>query len=161
MTPAQFFGAAQFAVVGASTNTEKFGYKGSPTSILLFKPFSEIIPIVFSWYIDHSIPAVPINPSPNTKSILDRPTVAALSELTNPKETSVSVITPPKISLQAVEDAKKLGIKGLWFQPGSFDEAVLKKAEELGVPFVAGGGACVLIHGERAIQEAKEGGAKL
>ncbi|TGZ85654.1 NAD(P)-binding protein [Ascodesmis nigricans] len=143
MTPAQFFGAAQFAVVGASTNTEKFGYK------------------VFSWYIDHSIPAVPINPSPNTKSILDRPTVAALSELTNPKETSVSVITPPKISLQAVEDAKKLGIKGLWFQPGSFDEAVLKKAEELGVPFVAGGGACVLIHGERAIQEAKEGGAKL
>lgn len=71
------------------------------------------------------------------------------------------MITPPKITLQAVEDAKKLGVRGLWLQPGSFDDAVLKKAEELGVPLVAGGGACVLIHGENGMKEAKEHESRL
>jgi predicted CoA-binding protein len=45
------------------------------------------------------------------------PTVASLSLLSYPTETSISIITPPKVTKKVLEEAKKLGIKGVWLQP--------------------------------------------
>ena len=56
-----------------------------------------------------------------------------------------------------LEEAKKLGIKGVWLQPGTFDDEILKEAletwKESGVGGEGGRGGegwCVLVDGERA-----------
>lgn len=82
------------------------------------------------------------------------PTVKSLSELPNPKETSVSIITPPPVTLKVLEEAKKLGSKpciqmlstcvpetmtdqtppcpvpSVFLQPGTFDDEVLNFARD-------------------------------
>lgn len=87
------------------------------------------------------------------------PTVKSLSDLPNPKETSVSIITPPPVTLKVLEEAKKLGSKhgnpppqtqpnppvrtcgsetdqtphpvpAVFLQPGTFDDEVLKFARD-------------------------------
>ena len=63
-----------------------------------------------------------------------------------------------------LEEAKKLGVKGIWLQPGTFDNGILEKAREDFEVVVAGeGGAggegwCVLVDGVKA---AKAAGVKL
>jgi hypothetical protein len=119
---------------------------------------------VFTWYTHHSIPATPINPSaPSIKAfppypdleIKEYPTIPNLSALPHPTETSVSIITPPKVTVKVLEEAKKLGIKGVWLQPGTFDDEILKYAIKE-FPAAVGGeggrggeGWCVLVDGER------------
>lgn len=82
------------------------------------------------------------------------PTVKSLSDLPDPKETSVSIITPPPVTLKVLEEAKKLGSKStrpehehaptypprqaltshpvpsVFLQPGTFDDEVLKYARD-------------------------------
>jgi len=123
---------------------------------------------VFTWYTTHSLPATPINPTSASISALSStyeqtsyPTLASLSLLPHPTETSVSIITPPKVTKKVLEEAKKLGIKGVWLQPGSFDDEILKEAleswKETGVGGEGGRGGegwCVLVDGERAVKAA-------
>lgn len=40
----------------------------------------------------------------------------------------MSIITPPKVTIKVLEEAKKLGVQGVWLQPGTFDDAVLAYA---------------------------------
>jgi predicted CoA-binding protein len=125
--------------------------------------------IVFTWYTHHGIAAIPINPSsPSIKAyppgrgveLQTYDTLPNLSALPNPSETSVSIITPPKITMKVLEEAKKLGIQGVWLQPGTFDDAVLAFAMKEFKAAVAGdGGAgyegwCVLVDGEKAAKAA-------
>ncbi|KAG4427324.1 hypothetical protein IFR05_017194, partial [Cadophora sp. M221] len=111
-----FFSAPHFAVVGASSDPTKFGHK------------------IFTWYTHHSLSVTPINPSsPEIKAYPPYPafdiksyaTLPNLSALPNPSETSVSIITPPKVTMKVLEEAKKLGVQGVWLQPGSFDDDIL------------------------------------
>ena len=128
---------------------------------------------VFTWYTHHGLPVTPINPSaPVIKAfppfpaleIQEYPTVPNLSALPHPTETSVSIITPPKVTVKVLEEAKKLGIKSVWLQPGTFDDEILKKAKEDFEAAVGGDGGrgsegwCVLVDGEAA---AKGAGLKL
>ncbi|KAM4060359.1 coA binding domain-containing protein [Hirsutella rhossiliensis] len=88
--------------------------------------------------------------------------VPNLSALPNPRQTSVSIITPPGATLGVLEEAKKLGIPAVWMQPGTFDEAVLEFALAEGafesVVYGDGGrgseGWCVLVDGEKALKDA-------
>ncbi|KAG0649327.1 hypothetical protein D0Z07_4131 [Hyphodiscus hymeniophilus] len=114
-----FFSSPHFAVVGASSDPTKFGHK------------------IFTWYTHHNIPATPINPSaPSIKAyppwpeleIKEYATLPNLSALPHPAETSVSIITPPKVTMKVLEEAKKLGIPGVWLQPGTFDDEILSYA---------------------------------
>ena len=66
---------------------------------------------------------------------------------------------------QLLQEAQGLGIKAVWLQPGTFDDALLKWVgeEERFESFVAdevektgAEGWCVLIHGEAAIKAGKE-----
>ncbi|KAB5577969.1 CoA binding domain-containing protein [Coniochaeta sp. 2T2.1] len=147
-----FFSSPSFAVVGASSNPDKYGHK------------------VFAWYTSHSLPVSPINPSTPQISVsgTNYTTIPSLSALPDPKTTSVSIITPPKATLAVLKEARELGVPSVWMQPGSFDEEVLKFAregegEEGGKGFKAvvageggrgGEGWCVLVDGERGLRAA-------
>ncbi|KAL2018235.1 hypothetical protein VTK56DRAFT_1142 [Thermocarpiscus australiensis] len=139
-----FFQSPKYAVVGASTNTAKFGYK------------------VFKWYVDHGLPVTPINPVAPVIKVdnQEHQAVASLSELENPQETSVSIITPPPVTLKTLEEAKRLGIPSVFLQPGTFDDSVLNFARENFKAVVAGDGGwgaegwCVLVDGERGLRSA-------
>jgi predicted CoA-binding protein len=86
------------------------------------------------------------------------PTLSSISKLPHPAQTSVSIITPPKVTKKVLEEAKSLGVKGVWLQPGTFDDEVLAYALrefEAGVGGdggMGGEGWCVLVDGERAMQ---------
>ncbi|KAK3307315.1 CoA binding domain-containing protein [Chaetomium strumarium] len=139
-----FFKSPKYAVVGASTNTEKFGYK------------------VFRWYVTHNLPATPVNPGAKAIEVDGRayPTVSSLSELAGAEDTSVSVITPPHVTLKTLEEAKQLGIQSVFLQPGTFNDEVLAFARENFRTVLAGDGGwgsegwCVLVDGERGLKSA-------
>ncbi|KAK7417375.1 hypothetical protein QQX98_004652 [Neonectria punicea] len=142
----KFFSSSAFAVVGASSNPAKFGHR------------------VFTWYLAHDLPVTPINPGSATISALDEnhPTVADVAALPNPKQTSLSVITPPGATLKVLQEAKRLGIPSVWLQPGSFDDEVIEFVNEKGAfeAVVAGDGGrgsegwCILVDGERGLKGA-------
>ncbi|KAH8659337.1 CoA binding domain-containing protein [Tricladium varicosporioides] len=146
-----FFTSPYFAVVGASSDPTKFGHK------------------IFTWYTHHALPVTPINPSsPAIQAyppypaleIQSYPTLPNLSSLPHPTQTSVSIITPPKVTIKVLEEAKKLGIPGVWLQPGSFDDEVIEWARRELKTVVGGEGGrgnegwCVLVDGERAAKQA-------
>lgn len=129
-----FFGRnRQYAVAGASTNPSKFGFK-----ILL-------------WYVSHDLTVIPINPK--EKEILGQPVIAdvttILTALKNKQDIqgyslstkdglSISFLTPPKVTVAVLNQIGEFEgfadlIKGLWFQPGSYDQEVLDIAEALGL----------------------------
>jgi predicted CoA-binding protein len=118
-----FLGADRFAVVGASNNRDKYGSK------------------VFACYLQKDRTAYPVNPREET--ILGHPAFASLSDLQEPVE-SVSIITPPAVTEQVVEDAARAGVKHLWMQPGAESTAAIERAQELGLSVIAGG-ACLLV----------------
>ena len=71
------------------------------------------------------------------------PAIKSLQELKDPRHTSVSVVTPPKVSAAIVQQAIELGIPALWFQPGSEPHDALAKAEAAGIHVLANG-YCIL-----------------
>lgn len=116
------------------------------------------------WYLVRDLNVTPINPASATVSVggKDYPTVPNLSALPNPKETAVSIITHPGITIDILKEAKSLGIPSIWLQPGTFDDEVLKVALAKGafeaVLYGDGGrggeGWCVLVDGDKAIRDA-------
>ncbi|PNY24216.1 Uncharacterized protein TCAP_05850 [Tolypocladium capitatum] len=154
-TARRFFTSPFFAVVGASSNPAKFGHKGPHRVDWL---------TVHAWYLLHDLDVTPVNPgSPHvTVRGKDYPTVPSLSALPNPKQTSVSIITPPAVTVGVLEEAKKLGIPAVWMQPGTFDDSVLEFALADGafgsVVYGDGGrgheGWCILVDGEAAMADA-------
>ncbi|CAN0100033.1 unnamed protein product [Scytosiphon promiscuus] len=119
-----FLAADRFAVVGASTNRSKFGNK------------------VLRCYLWREKAVVPVNP--REEEIEGQNCVKSLADLPEPREVSVSVVTPPAVTLGVVEEAGRLGVKRLWLQPGSENDEVLSKAEELGLDIIHGE-PCVLV----------------
>ncbi|KAK0639062.1 CoA binding domain-containing protein [Cercophora newfieldiana] len=137
-----FFQSPNYAVVGASTNTQKYGFK------------------VFRWYVEHGLPVTPVNPTSPSIPVggTDYATVKSLSQLEKPAETSVSIITPPAVTLKTLNEAKELGIPAVFLQPGTYDDQVLEfakdnfKAVVVGEGGWGGEGWCVLVDGERGLK---------
>lgn len=48
----------------------------------------------------------------------------------------VDVLVNPGIALRLLDEISELGIKNVWFQPGSYDDAVIQRAGELGLNIV-------------------------
>lgn len=117
---------------------------------------------VFRWYVTHGLDATPINPGAKAIEVngTSYPTVASLSDLEGPEETSVSLITPPHVTLKALEEAKGLGIQAVFLQPGTFNDDVIAYARENFKTVLAGDGGwggegwCVLVDGERGLRSA-------
>jgi predicted CoA-binding protein len=75
-------------------------------------------------------------------------TVKSINDLPNPSETSISIITPPKITLQVLKDAKKIGIQYIWIQPGGEDKEVIDYVKDNSTDLnVVLGGPCILVEG--------------
>lgn len=119
----EFFQHGPFAVVGASTNRDKYGNK------------------VLRCYLQHGKEVYPINPrADQIEGVRCFPALDKTPKLPG----AISVITPPKITEQVVEEAAKLGIDWIWMQPGAESPEAIAKAEGLGLRVIAGG-PCVLV----------------
>ncbi|KAG8701704.1 hypothetical protein FRC08_003940 [Ceratobasidium sp. 394] len=124
-----FFSSHKFAVVGASKDQSKYGTK------------------VLKWYLAREIPVTPVHPKESELEGVNA--VKSLKELESPKETSVSIITNPKVSLAILKEGKELGVPAFWLQPGAEDDEVRKYVgEEKLQDRVVLGGPCVLVSGD-------------
>ena len=136
-----FFTSANFAVAGASQDTTKFGYK------------------LLAWYVSRSLPVTPVTPSRSSIQVASKDYDAAPSpkDLYNPSQTSLSIVTPPAVTLKVLKDAKEAGIAAVWLQPGSFDDEGMTFAKQAfegaavgGMDGRGGEGWCVLVDGDWA-----------
>lgn len=118
-----FLDGEPFAVVGASTDREKYGNK------------------VLRCYQQNQRRVIPVNPSaPEVEGLSAFPDLASVGEQVH----AVSIITPPAITEGVVEQAIELGIGQLWMQPGAESAAAIARAEAAGVSVIHGG-PCLLV----------------
>jgi len=109
------------AVVGASSNRDKFGNKAVRA------------------YARQGFDVYAVNPSDDTieghkvyRSVLDIPV----------EIDRVAIYLPPKRTLNVLDDIAKKGTKELFLNPGTEDEAVIEKAKALGLEPIL---ACAII----------------
>jgi predicted CoA-binding protein len=119
----RFLKAPAYAVVGASNDRSKYGYK------------------CFSCYLEHNLKAYPVNP--RESEILGNKVYRDLVSLPEKVE-SISIITPPVVTEKVVDEAIAAGVKNIWMQPGAESRAGVEKAEKAGIN-VIWGGPCILI----------------
>lgn len=109
------------AVVGVSRDPEKWGYK-------LYKFFKGYYKRVY-----------PVNPKADEiDGDKAYPNLCSLPELPD----VVDLVVPPEVSRKVVREAIKLGVKRIWFQPGSEDEEAINLCREAGVEVIYG--ACLM-----------------
>jgi len=118
-----FLAAKTFAVAGASTNRDKYGNK------------------VLRCYLQNGKTVIPINPRASTIEGVE--TAASVQELPDGVD-SLSIITPPAITFEVVEQAIDMGIRNIWMQPGAQNPEAVKLAEKNGLNVIADG-SCVLV----------------
>ncbi|KAJ7366783.1 CoA-binding protein, partial [Mycena albidolilacea] len=104
-----FLSASHFAVVGASRNDTKNGSKA------------------LGWLVKQKKEVIPINL--NAPEIQGIKCKKSLSELADPTHTSVVIVVPPKVTLEALKLAKSLNVYAVWIQPGAEDDAVVEFIE--------------------------------
>ncbi|MGF1578917.1 MAG: CoA-binding protein [Gemmataceae bacterium] len=126
----QFLDADTFAVVGASTDRSKYGNK-------VLRAYQQTQREVF-----------PINP--NADKIEGVKAYPNLKSVPKPIQ-SVSIITPPPITENAIDDIIAEGILNVWMQPGAESTAAIRKAEEAGLNVIAGGPCLLVVAGYREV----------
>ena len=120
-----FLESGPFAVVGASTNREKFGNK------------------VLRCYIQNDMPVVAINPrAEEIEGVPCYPDLVSIPASERPR--AISVITPPTITEAVVADAIEAGVEYIWMQPGAESAVAIRSAEAAGLTVIANG-PCVLV----------------
>ncbi len=104
-----------FAVVGATSNPEKYGYK-------IFEALKEAKYQVF-----------PVNPKYEAiNDVACFPTLRLLPE----KPELVVTVVPPEVTLKTVEDCYELAIPAVWMPPGSWSEEAVAKARLYGLKVI-------------------------
>jgi len=119
----QFLAAPAFGVIGASTNRSKYGNK------------------VLRCYLQHGYRAVPVNPK--EQEIEGIACVPAIADL--PAEVkSISMITPPEVTVQLVRSAHEKGIENIWMQPGAEHPEAVAFCRQHDINVIADG-SCLLV----------------
>ena len=118
-----FLAAGPYAVVGASKDRDKYGNK------------------VLRCYLQHDLKAYPVNPGES--EIEGQKTYPSLAALPEPVQ-RVSIITPPEVTEDIVEQAARARVQHLWMQPGAESPKAVERAESLGMNVIAGG-PCLLV----------------
>ena len=118
-----FLACRAFAVAGASTDRSKFGNR------------------VLRHYQAHGRRVWAIHR--HEAAVEGTPAVRSVHDLPEPID-GLSVVTPPAITEQIVEQAAAAGIPRVWMQPGAESETAIRRAQELGIEVIARG-PCVLV----------------
>lgn len=118
-----FFQSSAYAVIGASTDRDKYGNK------------------VLRCYLQHHKIVYPVHPKEEV--IEGVMVIHSISQL--PKEVnSLSIITPPSITEAIVDEAIKKGIQNLWMQPGAESKQAIEQGLKHHLNVIAQG-PCVLV----------------
>jgi uncharacterized protein len=112
----------EIAIVGVSSRPEKFGYK-------LFKDLLEQ---------GYKVKGINVRGG----IVLGHKIYRSLDELENPPDLVITVV-PSQVTEKIVEDAKKIGIKEIWMQPGSESENAINKAKGYGMKVTYN--ACIML----------------
>ncbi|MCY2990830.1 MAG: CoA-binding protein [Planctomycetota bacterium] len=72
--------------------------------------------------------------------------LAAFPDLASLPQTmhGLSIVTPPRITEEAVAQAANIGIRHIWMQPGSESDRAVELAQQAGMN-VIWGGPCILV----------------
>ncbi|MCU0661130.1 MAG: CoA-binding protein [Myxococcota bacterium] len=119
----EFLSQPAFAVAGASTDRAKYGNK------------------VVRAYLQQGRSVLPINPKAD--EVEGVRTVRSVADLPS-ADIGLSIVTPPAVTREVVEQALSRGIRHLWMQPGAENEEVIALAQQQGA-IVLHGGPCVLV----------------
>lgn len=119
---------------------------------------------MFAWYLQHGLPVTPINPRASEVTVRSTNYTTAKSPgaLDCPSETSLSIITPPAVTINVLKEAKDAGITAVWLQPGTYNDEVMdfaRKEFKAAIGGMEGGttgheGWCVLVDGEDGLEVA-------
>ena len=120
---AKFLAAKSFAVAGASRDRSKYGNK------------------VFHALVASGRKVYPLNPS--ASEIEGQTAYASIANLPEVPE-SLSIVTPPNVTRQVIQQAIAAGVKNIWMQPGAEDAQASQSAREAGIN-VIDDGSCVLV----------------
>lgn len=117
-----------WAVVGASQHKKNFGYK-------IYKTLKR-----FGYEV------YPVNPGCD---IIDGDKVyPRIGDLPVVPE-CIDMVVKPEIGIRLLDSFKKTGISYVWFQPGTINDEIIKKAEEMGFEAVTEG--CVMAELNRRV----------
>ena len=119
----QFLSADTFAVVSASANTHKYGYK------------------VFHALSASGRETYPINPV--TKEIDGKKVYSTIADLPIVPQ-ALSIITPPEVTRQVIAEAIDAGVRHVWTQPGAELKLAGESAREAGINKIDDG-SCILV----------------
>lgn len=118
-----FLKARTFAVAGASQNRSKYGN------------------IVFRAIIASGRTVYPLNP--HAVEVEGIPAFASIADLPVVPE-SLSIVTPPHVTRQVIQQAIAAGVKNIWMQPGAEDSEGSQAARDAGLN-VIDDGSCILV----------------
>ncbi len=121
MIEEQMLGKKCWAVVGANEDPEKFGNR------------------ILRKLISRGYKVYPVNPKYETLEGI--PCYKDLSSIPEKPEV-IDMVVSPKRGRPILEEAAQLGIKNIWFQPGTYDDELLEFATSKGLTYVL---ACVLV----------------
>ena len=112
-----------WAVVGASQDRSKFGYK------------------VFDTLRRAGYTVYPVNPKGGELDGVE--VYPSLADLPETPEV-VDLVVPPAVTEQVVQEMHRLGLQRVWMQPGSESRAAIRYCEENGLQAVYD--ACAMVH---------------
>lgn len=121
MTPQELMKKKIWAVVGATTDKERYGYK------------------IYKELKDAGYKVYPI--SPKYDEIDGDKAYKSIRNLPEKPEV-VDFVVNPKIGIGIVKECINLGVKNIWLQPGTVSDEILTLAKEKGINVVE---ACVLV----------------
>lgn len=112
------------AVVGATVNREKYGYK--VYEVIRIKGY-EVYPV-----------------NPKYEEIEGRKCFSSLADIPRTPDVVITIV-PPEVTEKIVKQARELGIAMIWMQPGSESEAAVQYCLEKGMKVVYN--KCIVVDG--------------
>lgn len=122
----EFLAARPVAVVGASSNREKYG------NIILRNLRGR------GWRV--------FAVNPNEAEVEGQPAYPTLKDCPETPALAVMVV-PPWVTRRVLEEAQALGVERIWIQPGAGSDEVTEHAAKLGLRVIDG--ACIMVMAAR------------
>lgn len=120
-TVKEAFNCKRWAVIGATQTTYKFGYK------------------IFKMLKDMGYDVVPINPA--YTEVLGVKSYKSIREANSVQV--VNMVVSPEKSFAMLDAIAEQGVEFIWFQPGTYDDKTIQRANDLGFKVIYN--YCVLV----------------